>query len=429
MFMTPENINPELLSLLEGESKAAKIGSLIAAMGLDQRVVASADVSKTGKSIVRLRGSVEMVADPGAVDNILDGDMPCLFRLLENCFVKDKGNFTATDLLERENFSKATLSNVALYPTVQGNEVLTKMQGLSGEVVPFTFGSTSGLNFAEVLESSICAQQAGEKLGRETVVLFGTDGHESSHADEMLEDSLKIIPSGQVAEFEQFSMQLGKTLSQQRVDAAKLLLGNFMGEVSLPVFVEETLVTKNVGERFTLGKLLLLAKLAGSDPVLFKGRLGEEKSSRLLAKEGINGRLGESVASQNGEMAGFGYYAREAVLAADFAGVVIYPLKLTTHANIYKILDSYGGLFSPDTNTGAILCPISRHRIQTRAQARENSDPCDVVVLAFLASKFPEQFAKLVADFKKSCVVLSPEEAIAAGTRDTRFIVEEYFQL
>lgn len=427
--MSPENINPELIAQLEGENKAAKIRSIIYSIGLDQKVAAELGVAKNGKPLVKLSAERQVVIDPSAVDNILSGDLPCLFRHLESCFAGGKENVSAIALLNEPEFEKSIAANILPKAVCGGNEILTRLSGVGNEVIPCTYGSTSGLNFAEVMETVIIAKEVQKFLGKKTVVVFGTDGHESSRADDILEKSVTILPASLQNEFEIFLAGLGKTLGESRENAARELLANCPLSLETPIFIEETMLTAEIGDKFSLGKLLLLAKMAGSDPALFKGGGGETKSSRLLANISDTNELRVAVSNQRGEMGGFGYYAREAVLAADFSGAVIYPLKLTTHGNIYKILGRYGGLFKPETASGAILAPIQRHRIQTREQSLESADPCDVVVLAFLADKFPGAFAKLTEEFQKTCKVLTAEQARSVGTADVRFIIDEYFPL
>ena len=222
-------------------------------------------------------------------------------------------------------------------------------------------------------------------------------------------------------EFDQFDSSLGPTSLVKRINAAKSLIAD-----ELEILPAEKIFQK-LGNRLTVGKLCLLSKLAGEDPAIFKSL----KTSQLLASINESNSaeivLTTSVSDFNLSPGGFTYYARETIIASEFQGSFLMPFKMTSHANIYKILESYDALYDPKQKRGAVLCPIQKQRIQTRSQSKDGSNPVDVRVLAFLANKYPGSFNSLKTDFFSKCKVLTPSEAIKLGTSDNKFVIEDYF--
>jgi hypothetical protein len=315
------------------------------------------------------------------------------------------------------------LSEINLAGAKRGNLFLTELTGIPATTIPCIYGSTNGLNLAELWETIICTE-ALKACGQEAWTIFGTGGHDSPRSREMFQDSFAALPTKFKKTFGQFRESLGRTLGEQRIDAARRLI-----KTNKITFVPDEKIFAALGKNFSLGKLLLLAQIAGEDPKLFDTiRTSDLSAVCNQSKEGQK-RLSGAVAEIGSEPAGFTYYAREVIIAADFPGFTLMPFKLTTHANIYKILSGYGALAAQNEDRGAILCPLQRQRIQTARQAEAGSDPCDVIVMAFLAKNFPENFARLTQDFAQTCRVLSPNEGIGLGTQDNRFIIENYFPL
>lgn len=406
--------------------KLASVNALLEAIGLDTKVSVELVTTKTGKEALKLFGPAkEHVVDPTAFEAILNGNIPLLFKHLENCFPGKADSTSSVELLWQKDFAAATFSRIPVGSVGKGNEILTELANKGSEVIPVIYGSTAGINFAEVLETIIAGEVAKQGLGKSTAVLFETVGNGSLLSYEMLTASERVIPESLKEDYEKFKDRLGTNFVAKRTAAANLILNNFFADFSLPTFISDGDLTAKLGPVYTVGKLMLLAKLAGGDPKPFlHSDLRASRWMSILSPE----KLKVPVSQFNRSMAGFGYYARDAVIAAEIPGAVLLLLKMTTHANIYKILGRYGSLYNERTGNGAILAPIKRLRIQTAEQAKVNSDPADVIVLAFLAQHFPDRFAKLLADFVRLCTVMTPEEAIDWGTKDVRLVVEDYFK-
>lgn len=414
-----------LKDLLQPSTPEAEIQALSAGLngffiqaGLS-RLSTSIGRTRDGAPIILLSTDSQIVRiDPGpGLDQIKAGNTKMLFRLMAKCFPGSEDSVTAMDLMSQSEFQASCLTEISNLPT-KGNECLNGLTGALPNEVPVLYGSTSGLNLAEVFETVICAQ-AAINVGINAYIIFDITGNDNLKARQILANSVVTLPGDMKSEFSDFQDNLGRSPIDRHLSAVSQLVGKFPIIFTTPAEIIDTM-----GQEFSLAKLALLAKLAGGDPLLFEGI----RASALVSQLSLDD-LCESIANSRSQPAGFTYYAREAVLGADMAGSVILPFKLTTHANIYKILGRYGALTSQRLDGGAILCPITRQRIQTREQSRMENDPCDVTVIAFLASKFPDGFSKLVDDFAAACQVLDPAQAMSLGTTDNRFIIEDYFPI
>lgn len=412
---------------IQAEQLPDFLGSLFIQWGIS----VSSTLSRTKKGAARItfttsRGMAEI--DTGTLlTQIQRGGADILLKVIARCFPGSNGDVDTRDLLTRGDYVASCLTEIA--PESRGgNASLNRLVGAAPGAIPVLYGSTSGINPAEVFETIVCAQAARAR-GWPAYTIFDSTGHENARAIRMLEASSQAIPGAMRAELKDFTLSLGQTWEDRRVQATRRLVGVAS---ELPVhFITAESTLAGLEREFSLAKLLLLTHLAGGQPLLFAGGWKEVRPKVVnhIPITDLARSVAEFALSEKVEVAGFTYYARDAVLGADVSGATILPCKLTTHANIYKILEAYGSLWSQRADGGAILCPITRHRIQTREQAASGADPCDVIVVAFLAERFPEAYAQLVTDFAQSCKVLTPTEAIAAGTRDKRFIIEDYFPI
>lgn len=414
----------ELPPTNETEILASSLTHLVKDMGLGEKVrITTRPVRSGGQQIEIISNRALRAAWGSGLEQLRDGQFSLLLKFIARTLAESGRSTDTIDLLRKQEFSFSCLAETTLSENSKGNKFLTELIGASDRVIPCLYGSTNGLNFAELLETTICASAIRDR-GLDSVVIFDTSGNNTEHSRKTLSESVAVLPDRLKKEYPPFLESLGASPREQRSKAAKRLLAG-----SNIVIIPSVKIFSELGNKFSVGKLAVLAKIAGEDPLLFK-RL---KTSELLAscnqsKSGLR-ILRTSVYDMNLEPAGFTYYAREAVIAGDFPGLVALPLKLTSHANIYKILGGYGSLSSQNQDGGAVLCPIMRQRIQSKRQASEGADPFDVTVLAFLAEKFPSNFNRLRQDFANSCKVLSPTRAMELGTKDKRFIVEDYFSL
>lgn len=419
--LSSESEAPEVIGLAE----ATMVANQLKDLGLGERVIASPKQGRNGSAMVELTAARTVLLDPHGLEVMklepLSGQgLKHLFNLMEQCFPKMPREASTVDLLKTREFSQAVL-DWGMQTSAPGNEILNGVADLPDDTLPCFYGSTSGLNFAEVLETQICAETAAAKLGRKVAVVFDHSGHENARSKNILGLSQSRLTLELQEEFEDFQYRLGPTLMDQRLRAADILLPGTR-------FVEGPVITAAMGENLTLGKTAFLGKLAGLDPLIFNDpfdvRLSDVMKRRSFKHLDLD--LTKPLADVPAGLGGFSLYARDAVLFADTDGQAVLPLKMTTHANIYSILGRYGSLFGNNPNRGGILCPITKQRIQSEEQSK-GGDPFDVTVLAFLAQKFPDNYQQLVTDFRQSCQVLSPSEAVRKGTDDNKFFVEDYF--
>lgn len=350
---------------------------------------------------VLAKSGSEILAGP---KNLADS----IARLLPNL----GNNMTTTDLLKRDAFVRATRP-----PLVRpsGNRILEQIT--RSTAIPVMYGSTGGLNFAEVLETVVCAE-ALRDTGASATVLFDTSGHDTLTGESDTANFFYWYDLGSGKDYTDFCLSLGSTEKDQRLSAAKRLLGKTRVN-----FVDSTQVNTAMGQLFNPFHVCVLARCVGTDPVIFKG----QRASQVLSG-GFDGLL-EPIGSRE-DLGGFTHYAREAILAQQSDGVVGLPLKLTPKANIYGTLEINTALLGQRPEGGAMLFPITRHRIQTPPAIKEGrGDPVDVRILAFLAQREPSGMSDLIKEFNTSCQVLTPEEAIETGTKDKRYNIFDFFRL
>ena len=401
---------------------ATDLRQLVTDLGLGNQVGIDSKPCRSGGIRIIFAGKREISAAWGSgLDQIENAKYSLLIKLIARSLACGERSVSSGDLLEKESFRDACVTEVQLSEPSKGNEFLSSLTEVDDARIPFFYGSTDGLNFAELLETVLTARYL-ESRGLDATVIFDTAGNDSKRSRQMLSESISVLPYELRQEFFNFLKSIGDTLQEQRISAAKGLLPN----TNLRILPAEQIFDA-LGKKLTVGKLAVLAKIAGEDPQLFQGvRVSELLASTNQSREGL--QLLKTLVSETGlQPAGFTYYARDAVIAAEFRGIVGFPFKLTDHANIYKILDGYSALYSPSKGSGAILCPIQRQRIQTRSQSQEGADPFDVTALFFLSQKFPEEFHLLIEDFTLSTRILTPTEAIGIGNKDKRFIIEDYF--
>jgi len=410
---------------------------LIDDMGLRRRIKVESSTTPRGKELVELVGNGNrVVLDQGGLALLGDSEkqVPHLLKVLGRLLETDAPQSATTqDLMRRKAYARSSLSEVNSDKIWNGNRRLNSTMRIPEVAIPCTYGSTGGLNMAELLETMICADSARSRGIRPVETVFSMTGGDALRARQILAQSSAVIPEGRRADFDDFIRNLALRGSDQIRAAAEKLMGwKFMGNRRGARIVESDVIMRGLGRDFSYGKLLLLARLAGGDPGLFNERKTSWEVARAR-REGVRQAVTDALPfDQPDAIRGIVYYARDTVLAGDFPGHVLMPLKVTTHANIYKLLEGYGALASQRTARGevggAILCPIQKHRIQTRAQTG-GGDPCDVRVLAYLAERSPDGYRGLLQDFEDHCRVLSPLEVTTLPASDKRFIVENYFEI
>lgn len=345
-------------------------------------------------------------------------------------------SFSAPALLELPEFRAACLSEINPRQPLSPNKFLAAQMSDPGKI-PVFYGSTAGINFAEVVETALCAQTIFDQ-GSQSGVLFDYESKNTPKSQEIFVNSRTILPSYLQERVDNFIKDTEGGLIGARLRATRLLLQ----DLSLPKFqfIDGRDIFANLSGDFpfSIGQLLLMAKMAG-DPklILSTNTQGKEFSfnSADIAKQldsnpfvGLSTSVTELLKSPR-RPAGFAYYARDARIAL-FEGVIGIPFKLTEMANIYKILYPIGGLYNQDSNRGAILLPIQRQRILYRLSPSSiKGEAVDPVALYVLASDQMSSFINLMADFRSNCRVLTPDEAIKSGTTDNKMFIDQYFNL
>lgn len=359
---------------------------------------------------------------------VKEGNADFLLERLSRLAPSISGDVSAVDLLKEKRFKEACFTEISLNSSFISNRFFQETMGISD--IPVFYGSTAGINFSEVLETTFSAQ-ALINQGLPATVVFDFDGSPSPESNRIFRVSKDILRPDLQERMINFAQG---SLIEQRIKAVKTLLANIDGLPEIKL-VDTLSIFENLGGRFTLGQLLALGKNAGNDPKLFtndslpssvntftKGIRNRELGVKSI-HELFNISLAEMI--KNGfQPAGFTYYAREAIVGK-FEGLACAPLKLTEKANIYKILFSTNSLFNRETGNGISLLPITRFRIQ----ANLASGPVDPIALMVLAQDDPQSFGRLVADFRHDFTVLTPDQAITKGTSDKKLLLEDYFNL
>lgn len=426
----------------EKETKSTKVIDLLKDLleqsGLERllAIQLSQSVTRKGKERLTIQGlnrSITLDSDNG-LDRLISDARFLLDKLISCAEIPPalRGDCGSTDLLQEPSFAKACLSAVVLGSSpLMGNKLLVGLGQLEPETIPVAYGSTAGINFAEVLETALIADKAGKELNQRAEVIFDYDGQFSEISRRIFEDSLVNLPLHLRERMINFR-EAGSALITGRIKATTELINRIDGlpKITLVDLLDEF---RSLGERFSLGQLLALARIAGNDPVLFYATyelrtnavLDGLKSRSRLFQEGIDSLIRPVCClldQENLRPGGLTCYALQTILSKE-KGVVVLPFKLTPNANIYKILQPVGALF--DGQKGAILAPISRLRIRNK-----NSDqPIDPMALAILALDQPSGFERLINGLKDSFQVLKPDQAIQKGVGDTLFLIENYFNL
>lgn len=422
------------MSILEQEQKnIEQIPALLEESGMLRLVKARVNLGTTRQGATRLEifgpGKMVFMDESSGLESIRQGRI----KLLVENLVKANGalpvNMTAPELLAVERFRQACVSEVLLPDFVAPNTFLQSLKSRGGGQIPIFYGSTAGINFAEVLETALAAKALNEK-GIRSMVIFDFDGRKSCESDAIFFEGLRVL-SGDLKE-RMVNLSKEKGLMGARLESVKDLIERVPNFPEID-FVDGLDVFQILGGDFTLGQLLLMARMAGNDPRVLTQEsriytantlLGDSEGRICDVGHGLN-TLRTSFAqvlSKRLLPAGFSYYARDAVIGK-MPGIVGVPLKLTEAANIYKVMLTTDSLFNPATGSGALLLPITRFRIQSKLFGR----PIDPMVLRFLAEEEPESFCNLIGNFQAEFKVLTPDEAIAAGTSDRRFFIEDYF--
>lgn len=422
MWIERKNMNKS-----EIEISIDTIASLIRESGITSFAGLEARVGKTraGDDQIEITGLSKKVSlnSGNGLEQIRKGDLKLLIERLATAAAVLPGNIEAPQLLRQSRFKQSCISEISLAENLTVNSFAGEVAGISPQQTPVFYGSTSGINFAEVLETALCARVLQER-GLKAAVVFDFDADPSDESSNIFFDSVTALPLPLRERVTRFRQDTEGGLMGGRLKAVRELLGRVEGlpEINL---VDGRDVFATLGNRFTLGQLLVLARLAGNDPRLFEDQ-GRPISARALLSAGNSLEFLTKPVSEFIESgikpAGFTYYAREAVTGT-LGGISGRPLKLTEKANIYKIMLSTTALFDENTGQGTVFFPISRFRIPAGVSGR----PVDPIALNVLADENPGKFQDLIRDFRANFQVLTPEQAKIEGTADKRFPVEQYF--
>lgn len=419
----------EIMTTVEQETDVDQIPALLSESGISGLFNLQVKVSKTraGDDQLEITGPAKKLSlnTGNGLRQIQKGDLKLLVERLVTATAVLPGNIEAPKLLEQERFKRACLSEVCLRNGLSTHKFAGEVVGIDPNQIPVFYGSTSGINFAEVLETALCARALQDR-GFNAAVIFDFDATPSDESNNIFFDSVTVLPPSLRERTMRFRQDTEGGLMGGRLKAVRELLGQVEGlpEVNL---VDGRNVFATMGNRFTLGQLLVLARLAGNDPRLFEDN-GVPVSARTLTSTSnslefltrpVSGFINSGV-----KPAGFTYYAREAVMGS-LGGVAGRPLKLTEKANIYKVMLSTTALFNETSSQGTVFFPISRFRIPAGVFGR----PVDPIALKVLADENPGKFQDLIRDFRAVFQVLTPEQAKIEGTADKRFPVEQYFNL
>lgn len=405
-----------------------ELPAFIEGCGISGLLGVGLQIGTTRKGSMRLDiiGPAKKLAldDQSGLDQIEGGDLRFLIDKMVKVSNKLPGDFSAPDLLQIPQFKGACLSNIEFDRNFVANEFMQRVGNLSENQVPVFYGSTAGINFAEVLETSLCAENLRGR-GANASVVFDYDGLKSPESSRIFYESIAVLPLLLREKAINFVSEAGEGFIKERLQSTKKLLDRVE---NLPAvsFVDGLDIFRALGSKLSVGKLLTIARLAGNDPRIFSQNDIPYTANSFFfnsKRAFFDCTVGEMI-ELNFKPAGFAYYAREAVIGS-LGGIVGVPFKLTEAANIYKILLSCNSLFNFSSGDGAIIMPITRNRIQSRVSEK----PIDPIVLKFLADEQPEGFSNLVRDFTAQFKVLSPKEAELIGTVDRKYIIEDYFDL
>lgn len=412
------------------------IQALMGSSGLDLFVTALMQQTRSGQDQLKITTVDQtrsiLIDQQSGLDRFLS-EMEFFMRKITHTVAPVRGNFDAWQLLGNPRFMQACASEVDLNQDLAGNQFLTQVVGLPAGTIPVFYGSTAGINLAELLETSLSAKFLKQK-GINCEVVFDFEAIESRESQAIFDQSMKALPLSLREKALNFSQGFSRRIDG-RLAATEDLLARMDGLPKVNLVDGVTLFDK-LRDNFTLGQLLLMARIAGNNPKLFEGTrrsvslvdfLSDNLPTQLQSKSIMDLlKIPVSKVMDNGfKPAGFTYYAREARIAR-FTGVCGYIFKLTDKANIYKILLDCGCLFDPVQRQGAILLPVTRQRIQIGDGLVK---PIDPIALKFLSEDQPETFQALVRDFQKTSQVLTPAQVRMADLNSRNFMADSYFNL
>ncbi len=409
----------------ERELTVNGIRDLIKISGMDLFITSGVGQTRNGKDQLRLKGAGDKIIslDDSALERVQKGDIEFLIRFLGSLTIIKNTNLSATQLLGDERVAAACATQLKRGSNLTGNKFLTEVAGILPDSVPIFYGSTAGINFAEILETSLATKFLKNRRINATLV-FDYESKESFESQIIFDSSMSNLPVHLRERALNFDKEFRRRIDA-RLKATTDLLGMTEG-LPQPVLIDGADIFSQLGLKFTLGQLLLITRMAGNAPRLFESSKKILNSSHFLeAGVDLDTPVSEII-TKDFKPAGFTYYARD-VRIGKFEGAVGFPLKLTDKANIYKILVDSGCLFDPETGQGVILLPLTRQRIQNSFGI--DNKPVDPIALKFLAEDQPLQFQALIGSFQEACRVLTPTQAIKVGTVDNRFIIGDYFNL
>lgn len=431
------------MSLQEQQSLSAdQIPTFLTESGLDMFFRSEVVTTRSGNPQLKIDGrniAKTVRIDPqGGLERIRAGDIDFLMSTLGRLFTIP-GSFSGPDLLKDPLFAEASLDRLPNQASLVANSFTQRLVGVDPDCLPVFYGSTAGLNIAELLETSLSALQARQH-GIATAVVFDYEEIDSPESNAIFERSIRILPPTLRDRVTNFVSE-SSTLMQARLRATRRLI-ELIGGLPDINLVDEKVVFDQLRADFTIGQLVMLSKMAGNDPQLFAQDGMRFTTSRLLEKgllqlspiELLKTPVAEIIA-RGFQPLGFTFYAREARIGR-FPGAIGNLLKLTDKGNIYKALRSIGALFDHTTQQGVVVFPATRQRIQIAEPHMEgyrlnttNDKPVDPVVLMVLAEDQPGAFDILITKFRTGFRVLTPAEAIAQGTVDRRFYINQEFDL
>lgn len=172
------------------EQLESAIRETLALYGAEGKVSVTTGTTRSGRPRIELHGPAKrtLIDDLGVVERMLGGDFMLTASLLAKTLDTVQSQVSSIDLLSRPAFEQSHL--FSKQAGGNGNELLNNLTDSPATSIPTFYGSTSGLNIAEVLETVVCAETA-KTQGHDTHVVFDTMGHTTPRAVTMLEQSKK----------------------------------------------------------------------------------------------------------------------------------------------------------------------------------------------------------------------------------------------
>ncbi|KXK08794.1 MAG: hypothetical protein UZ21_OP11001000349 [Microgenomates bacterium OLB22] len=176
------------------EQLESAIRDTLTLYGAEGKVSVTTGTTRSGRPRIELHGPAKktLIDDLGVVERMLRGDFMLTASLLAKTLDTIQAQVNTTDLLRRPAFEQSDLFSKKAGGN--GNELLNKLTDSPASSIPTFYGSTSGLNMAEVFETVVCADTA-QTRGHDTHVVFDTMGHTTPRAVAMLEQSKKVLPT------------------------------------------------------------------------------------------------------------------------------------------------------------------------------------------------------------------------------------------